>query len=62
MALWQSRFKMLLEEIQGTSYRNTHSNRTEDFWPKEDGLHLIDPGEVVGWLFIRESGGEKVKH
>jgi len=59
MVVWQSRFqKILLEAKEGSVDTSSCLNRGADFWPcNERGRMCIDPGEVAGYVLIKEQGG-----
>jgi hypothetical protein len=64
MSLWKSRFEKILEEEKRVeNVTGSIFDRSEDFWARDPstGEHLIDPGEVVGWIFIYEEKGYKMK-
>lgn len=63
MAKWQKRLQGLAEEVQRqlageSSSRHDRVYRTARRWQEED---TFDIGEVVGWLFIHEEDGRRMK-
>ncbi len=60
MVKWQNRFKKLLKQIESVDINDTSSNTLRDktFWHTDKPL---DEGEIVGWLFIDEDGGNRIK-
>lgn len=63
MRFWKNVFESILREEEKT--KGTTSSlydRGQDFWKKtEEGEHIIDPGEVVGWIFLEVEDGYKLK-
>jgi len=60
MFLWQERLKALKKEAKGVGRGNTSSQYIRDynFWHFD---RPIDEGELVGWLFIEEDKGRRIK-
>jgi hypothetical protein len=63
MAMWQSRLQMLAEEVQRqltgeSSSRYDRVYRTARRWQVKDSF---DIGEIVGWLFVHEEDGQRMK-
>jgi len=63
-AVWQARLRELKEEIESVPAGDTssaaHWNRA--YWG--DDHEILDPGKIVGWIFVRkegEFGGMRVK-
>ena len=59
MSRWRKRFKGIMDE-SGTSSEDTSSrfDHGRRFWERtKTGEIVIDPGEIVGWLLIKETGG-----
>jgi hypothetical protein len=59
MLRWQNRFREILEESRKSAGdMSSHFDRGNRFWPRDDqGETLIDPGEIAGWILIKEGGG-----
>ncbi len=60
MELWRSRFRQIINEVEGlpadeTSSRTMHNR---EYWKN---LSEIDPGKVCGWLFTYEEKGKRMK-
>lgn len=58
--LWIKRFKAIIDETEKIPKDDTSSryDRDRDFW---NNYKEIDIGKVVGWLFINEEYGERMK-
>jgi hypothetical protein len=58
--LWINRFKRIIEETEKIPKEDTSSRfvRDRDFW---NNYEEIDIGKIVGWLFIYEELGERMK-
>lgn len=58
--LWINRFKKIIEETEKIPPDDTSSRfvRNRDFW---NNYQEIDIGKIVGWLFIYEELGERMK-
>ncbi len=58
--LWINRFKKIIEETEKIPKEDTSSRyvRDRDFW---NNYEEIDIGKIVGWLFIYEELGERMK-
>lgn len=58
--LWIKRFKTIIDETEKIPKDDTSSryDRDRDFW---NNYEEIDIGKVVGWLFINEEYGERMK-
>ncbi|MCX8057630.1 MAG: short-chain dehydrogenase [Ignavibacteria bacterium] len=59
-ALWIKRFNQIIEETEKIPQDDTSSRfvRNREFW---NNYEEIDIGKVVGWLFIYEESGERMK-
>ncbi|HLF27206.1 MAG TPA: short-chain dehydrogenase [Anaerolineae bacterium] len=60
---WQDRLKAILAELGPDALTDSSSRIDRRFpgqraWAPDDGL---DIGEIAGWLFIHEDGGERIK-
>ncbi len=57
---WQARIKKIIDEAEGISPTDTSSMhvRTKKYW---NNFEVIDIGKVVGWIFIKEEKGERMK-
>lgn len=60
MVNWQRRIKAIMDEANSIHYSDTSSMhvRTKKYW---NNFEVIDLGKVVGWIFIREEKGERMK-
>lgn len=63
MARWQTRLRKLTSEVErqldgDSSSRYDRTYRTARRWQARD---TFDIGEVVGWLFVHEENGERMK-
>ncbi|MBM3325602.1 MAG: short-chain dehydrogenase [Calditrichaeota bacterium] len=60
MERWQCRFKRLLEQVAAVDISDTSSQilRDKTFWHPDKPL---DEGEIVGWIFIDEDDGNRMK-
>ncbi len=60
MKAWQERINKLIEETNQIPSSDTSSMyvRTKKYW---NNFETIDIGKVVGWLFIKEEKGERMK-
>ncbi len=60
MKKWQDRLAKLMAEAEATpeSDSSSWSQRNRDFWDADNSLN---EGEVVGWLFIEEDKGRRIK-
>ncbi len=60
MKAWQTRIKTIIDEAEGIAPTDTSSMhvRTKKYWNNFD---VIDIGKVVGWIFIKEEKGERMK-
>jgi hypothetical protein len=58
--LWIKRFNKIIEETEKIPKEDTSSRfvRDRDFW---NNYQEIDIGKIVGWLFIYEELGERMK-
>ncbi len=58
--LWQERFKKIKEEIESIPEDDTSSqyDRDREYWSETDE---IEPGKIVGWLFLQEEQGLRMK-
>ena len=61
MERWTLRTRAILAEMALIPAWDTSSRylRDREFWGVTDGSALIDPGEVVGWIFNTEERGER---
>jgi hypothetical protein len=60
MEMWQKRLKQIIAEAERIKPDDTSSMyvRTKKYW---NNFGTIDIGKVVGWIFIKEEGGERMK-
>lgn len=60
MQIWQDRLKLLLNQAQSVDPNDTSSAfyRDRTFWGSDKPL---DEGELVGWIFITEDEGRRIK-
>lgn len=60
MLQWQNRLKMIISETESITHDDTSSMhvRTKKYW---NNFESIDIGKVVGWIFIKEEKGERMK-
>jgi len=60
MIKWQDRIKKILDEAKSIPGNDTSSMhiRTKEYW---NNFELIDIGKVVGWIFIVEEEGGRMK-
>jgi len=60
MQTWQNRFALLKKQAESYSSDDTSSNTIRDtaFWNLDGPL---DEGELVGWIFIEEEKGNRMK-
>jgi len=60
MELWQKRLSLLINQTNKIQPDDTSSRfvRNLEFW---DNFDSIDEGKIVGWLFIDEEKGERMK-
>ncbi len=60
MAFWQQRLRTLLDQAGNHDAEDTSSNvlRDKTFWHTDKPL---DEGELVGWIFIHEDEGKRIK-
>lgn len=58
--LWINRFNKIIEETEKIPFDDTSSRfvRNREFW---NDYEEIDTGKIVGWLFIYEELGERMK-
>jgi hypothetical protein len=56
---WKERFREILEESrQSAGDSSSHFDRGRGFWPRNrDGEMIIDPGEITGWILVKEGSG-----
>jgi hypothetical protein len=61
MFQWQKHFQIILQESEKSSLdTSSRFDRAGQFWSRDEvGKIIIDPGELVGWILIREDGGVK---
>lgn len=60
MSIWQQRLKAIINEAESINPNDTSSMhvRTKKYW---NNFETIDIGKVVGWIFIKEEKGERMK-
>ena len=60
MKNWQTRIKTIIDDAEGIDPTDTSSMhvRTKKYW---NNFEVIDIGKVVGWIFIKEEKGERMK-
>lgn len=60
MKAWQIRLEKIIKEAESITINDTSSMhvRTKKYW---NNFEKIDIGKVVGWIFIREEKGERMK-
>lgn len=60
MKNWQTRIKTIIDQAEGIAPTDTSSMhvRTKKYW---NNFEIIDIGKVVGWIFIKEEKGERMK-
>jgi hypothetical protein len=60
MELWQKRINTIIAEAESIKADDTSSMhvRTKKYW---NNFETIDIGKVVGWIFIKEEHGERMK-
>lgn len=60
MKNWQTRIKTIIDQAEGIDPIDTSSMhvRTKKYW---NNFEIIDIGKVVGWIFIKEEKGERMK-
>jgi hypothetical protein len=60
MDRWKKRFSLIIEQTSKIHPDDTSSRfvRNLDFW---DHFDTIDEGKIVGWIFINEEKGERMK-
>lgn len=60
MVVWQKRIKAMIEEAEAIHPNDTSSMhvRTKKYW---NNFETIEIGKVVGWIFIKEEKGERMK-
>lgn len=60
MEAWQNRIKTIIKEAENIRSNDTSSMhvRTKKYW---NNFETIDIGKVVGWIFIKEEKGERMK-
>ncbi len=58
--LWQERFQKIKQEIESIPIDDTSSqyDRDREYWSESDE---IEPGKIVGWLFLQEEQGLRMK-
>ena len=59
-ALWQKRIQKILDEIHSIPDDDTSSeyDRDREYWME---TNTIEPGKIVGWLFLAEEQGLRMK-
>jgi len=59
-SIWVKRFKEIQQEINSIPYDDTSSkyDRDREYWTESDE---IEPGKIVGWLFLGEEQGRRMK-
>jgi hypothetical protein len=60
---WRARFREILKESRhSVKDSSSRFDRGSRFWPRDKkGQIIIDPGEIVGWILVQESGGSQDK-
>jgi len=60
MKQWQHRIQTIINEAESIRHDDTSSMhvRTKKYW---NNFEVIDIGKVVGWIFIKEEKGERMK-
>jgi sulfur relay (sulfurtransferase) DsrC/TusE family protein len=60
MKAWKERIQAIISEAENISLTDTSSMhvRTKKYW---NNFEIIDIGKVVGWIFITEEKGERMK-
>lgn len=60
MKQWQHRIQTIINEAESIRHDDTSSMhvRTKKYW---NNFETIDIGKVVGWIFIKEEKGERMK-
>ena len=60
MHQWQKRIETIVSEAEAINFDDTSSMhvRTKKYW---NNFETIDIGKVVGWIFIKEEKGERMK-
>jgi hypothetical protein len=58
--LWQDRLKKIQSEIDSIPNDDTSSefDRDREYWTESN---IIEPGKIVGWLFLAEEQGSRMK-
>ncbi|MGD9900076.1 MAG: short-chain dehydrogenase [Calditrichaceae bacterium] len=58
--IWIERFKKIYEEIQSVPVDDTSSeyDRDREYWMESE---QIEPGKIIGWLFLDEELGHRMK-
>jgi len=58
--LWQDRLKKIRDEIESIPKNDTSSefDRDREYWTESQ---VIEPGKIVGWLFLAEEQGSRMK-
>ncbi|HHJ52254.1 MAG TPA: short-chain dehydrogenase, partial [Caldithrix abyssi] len=58
--LWQERLKKIKEEVESIPPDDTSSqyDRDREYWME---TREIEPGKIVGWLFLAEEQGSRMK-
>ncbi len=58
--IWQQRLKKIKEEIEAIPLDDTSSqyDRDREYWMESNE---IEPGKIVGWLFLAEEQGSRMK-
>ncbi len=60
MTRWQMRAGAIIDEVEAIPHEETSSRYHHDrtYWQLDD---MLDIGKTVGWIFIREDEGERMK-
>ena len=60
LIVWQERLKKIMKEIHSVPEDDTSSqfDRDREYWLESD---VIEPGKIVGWLFLIEDAGIRMK-
>ncbi|MBD3225312.1 MAG: short-chain dehydrogenase [Caldithrix sp.] len=58
--IWQDRIKKIIEEIKAIPENDTSSqfDRDREYWMASE---VLEPGKIVGWLFLSEEHGSRMK-
>ncbi len=58
--IWQERLKLIKAEIESVPLDDTSStyDRDREYWTES---RVLEPGKIVGWLFLAEEAGSRMK-